>query len=166
MTATKRPERVTSPTVPKDLSLRRVIRAPRDRVFQAWSTPEALAAWWGPDGFTAPRCEVDFRTGGAIRIDMADSEGSLYPMQGEFREVVPPERIVFVGRPLDSEGKPLFEVLHTVTLTESKGGTTVEVHAKVLSTTKGAAPYLQGMEPGWTQQLGRLDGYLRAEASP
>jgi uncharacterized protein YndB with AHSA1/START domain len=165
MTAKTPTKRTPPPTVPKELTLRRLIRAPRERVFRAWSTPEALTAWWGPDGFTAPRCEIDFRAGGALRIDMADPEGTLYPMRGEFREVVPPERIVFAARPIDRHGKPLFEVLHTVTLTESPEGTTVEVHAQVLSEGTDAAPYLQGMEAGWTQQLRRLGGFVLAEAA-
>jgi uncharacterized protein YndB with AHSA1/START domain len=49
----------------RELVLTRVFEAPRRLVFEAWTTPEHLAAWWGPSGFTLPVCEMDFRTGGA-----------------------------------------------------------------------------------------------------
>lgn len=164
MTTKKPTKRAPPPTVPKELTLRRTIRAPRDRIYRAWATGESMARWWGPDGFTTSRCEVELRTGGALRIDMRAPDGTIYPMTGTFRAVHPNERIEFVTTPLDGAGEALFEVLNVVTFSESRDGTVVELRAKVVSTTPAAAPYLQGMEAGWTQQLGRLDGFARGGA--
>jgi len=54
----------------RELTLIRIFDAPRDLVFEAWTNPQHLAKWWGPDGFTNPRCEFDARPGGKIHIDM------------------------------------------------------------------------------------------------
>jgi uncharacterized protein YndB with AHSA1/START domain len=157
-------ERRDARAEPKPLTLTRTLDAPRERIFRAWSSGPRIAKWWGPDGFTTPRCEVEFRTGGAIRIDMRGPDGTLYPMRGTFREVTPYERIVFVGTPLDAEGRELFEVLNSLSFTEQDGRTVVEFTAKVLRTTPEAAPYLQGMEIGWQQQLVRLGSASASEA--
>ncbi|MHB2017313.1 MAG: SRPBCC domain-containing protein, partial [Candidatus Xenobia bacterium] len=140
-----------------DLTLTRILEAPRERVFQAWTDPAQMAQWWGPKGFTAPRCEVDARPGGSIRIDMRQWDGTVYSMDGTFRELVEPERIVFTSRPLDADGKPLFEVLHEVTLADRNGKTELTLVCKVLYATAQAPQYLKGMEQGWSETLERLN---------
>ncbi len=149
-------EKVADP----ELVITRVFDAPRNLVFRAWTDPKHVARWWGPDGFTAPVCELDVRPGGAIRIDMRGPDGTVYPMTGTYREIVPPERLVFISAALDTEGAPLFEVLTTVTFAERGGKTALTLQARVVRTSAEAAPYLQGMEAGWTQSLERLAGYL------
>ena len=74
----------------RELLFTRVLDAPCALAFEAWSKAEHLARWWGPRGFTNPRCEIDVRPGGAIAIDMRGPDGSVYPMRGLFREIVPP----------------------------------------------------------------------------
>jgi uncharacterized protein YndB with AHSA1/START domain len=145
----------------KELVLTRVFNAPRKRVWKAWTDPKRLAQWWGPRGFTNPVCEVDLRPGGAIRIDMRGPDGSVYPMTGAYREVVAPERLVFTASALDEKGRPLFEVLNTVTFAEQGGKTRLTVRAQVVSKTAGADAYLRGMEEGWGQSLERLDALLK-----
>src|SRR5208283_3243052 len=81
----------------RELTLTRVFDAPRDLVWSAWTDPSHMARWWGPNGFTNPRCEMAVRVGGVIRIDMRGPNGIVYPMTGTFREVVAPERLVFVA---------------------------------------------------------------------
>jgi uncharacterized protein YndB with AHSA1/START domain len=142
------------------LVIRRVVDAPRRLVFKAWTDPKHMAQWWGPHGFTNPVCELDVRPGGAIRIHMRGPNGTVYPMTGVYQEIVEPERLVFTSAALDEEGRPLFEVLNTVTFAEQGGKTTLTTQARVVTSTAGAAPYLQGMETGWTQTLERLSGYL------
>jgi PhnB protein len=71
----------------------RVLDAPRDRVFRAFSEPSILARWWGPRGFTNTFQEFDFRTGGAWRFVMYGPDGTEYQMANDFLEVVHPERI-------------------------------------------------------------------------
>ncbi len=141
----------------------RVLDAPRERVFRAWTDAEELARWWGPKMFTNPRCEADARPGGAIRIDMRGPDGVVYPMTGEFREVQSPERIVFVSAVPDADGRPIFEVLNAVRFApDGGGGTRLTLRARVISRTPAASRYLAGMDEGWTQSLDRLAGHVRS----
>jgi uncharacterized protein YndB with AHSA1/START domain len=144
----------------EDLVLTRVFDAPLERVWKAWTDPRQLAQWWGPAGFTNPVCDIDVRAGGAIRIDMRGPDGTVYPMTGVFREVVAPEQLVFTSSALDQDGKPLFEILNTVSFAARNGKTTLTVSARVLSKTAGADRYLSGMEQGWSQSLVRLRDVL------
>ena len=141
------------------VTLTRLFDARRDVVFRAWTDPKQLAQWWGPHGFTNPVCEIDARPGGALRIDMKGPDGNIYPMTGTFREVVPPERLAFIGVAMEG----LFESLTTVTFEDVKGKTRVTVKAVVLKAAPEAAPALAGMEEGWSQSLERLDGFVRTD---
>src|SRR3954468_13690911 len=76
-----------------ELVISRIINAPRERVFKAWT--QQLPQWWGPHGMTTPFCEIDLRPGGVLRTVMRAPDGTEYPTQGVFLEVVAPERIVF-----------------------------------------------------------------------
>jgi uncharacterized protein YndB with AHSA1/START domain len=140
-----------------DVFFKRVFDAPRELVFKVWTEREHLSKWWGPKGFTNPLCEIDLRPGGAMRIDMRGPQGTVYPMSGQFLEIVPPERLVFVSSALDEADKPLFEVMNIVTFEEHDGKTMLTLHASVFKMTGGlAAQYISGMEMGWTQSLERL----------
>lgn len=142
------------------LVLTRTFNAPRARVFDAWTDAAHLAAWWGPHGFTNPRCEIEPRPGGVIRIDMRAPDGVTYPMTGAFVEVSAPARLVFTSAALDSSRRPVLETITTVTLTEDDGRTAQVVDARVSNATADAAPYLAGMREGWTQSLERLASHL------
>jgi uncharacterized protein YndB with AHSA1/START domain len=79
------------------LRLSRRFNAPRERVFEAWTNPEVLKDWWraGPD-WTTPVAEVDLRPGGSYRLAMRDPEsGQTHTLVGEYREIRPPERLVY-----------------------------------------------------------------------
>jgi len=142
-----------------DLVITRVFDAPRELVFKAWTDPKHLAQWFGPRGFSNPVCELDPRPGGAILIHMRGPDGRTHPMAGVYREVVPPERLVYTGRVPD-QGTPLFEVLTTVSFVEQGGKTKLTMEAKVLKSTPEAAPMLAGMQEGWKQTLDRLAEYV------
>jgi len=140
----------------RELVLTHVLDAPLERVFAAWTDPNRMAQWWGPKGFTNPVCELDVRPGGAIRIHMRAPDGSVYPMIGEYREIVAGERLVFTSAALDPAGRPLFQVLDTVTFSGHAGRTTVTVRARVFDETPEAARHLDGMSAGWKMTLERL----------
>jgi uncharacterized protein YndB with AHSA1/START domain len=147
----------TGTPAPRELVLTRLIDAPRELVFQAWTDPRHLAQWWGPQHFTNAVCEVDPRPGGAIRIDMRGPDGVIYPMKGVFREVVAPERLVFTSTAVeDAAGNPQLEGLATVTFAEHEGKTLLTVHNLILKAGPGAADALAGMDEGWNQSLDRL----------
>ena len=82
-------------TADREFVTSRVIDAPRERVFRAFSEPVHLARWWGPKGFTNTFHEFDLRPGGAWRFVMHGPDGANYPNESVFVEVVAPERIVF-----------------------------------------------------------------------
>ncbi len=144
----------------------REFAAPRELVFKACTDPAHLAQWWGPKGFTAPICEWDARPGGKIYVVMRSSEGTDYPMGGEFREIVAPEKLVVMTGALDEQGKFLFEILHTTTLVERNGKTTLTMHSRVIKTTAGASRYLGGFEMGMTLSLERLTSHIAQKTEP
>ena len=92
------------------LNVSRVFDVPRERVFRAWTDPTLLEKWWGPPGFTCPTAQVDLRAGGRYRLAMKPPEGETFYLGGEFREIRPPERLVYTWQ---WEGDPL-ETLVTV----------------------------------------------------
>lgn len=143
----------------------RVLDAPRALVWKAWTDPDIFARWFGPRGFTTPVCELDVRPGGAMRVHMRGPDGTVYPMTGVSIEVVEPERLVFLDAVPDGEGRPIFEVQNTVTFAEAGGRTTLTLHARVVRRTPAAAPYIAGMDEGWSQTLDRLAEWLASGAN-
>jgi uncharacterized protein YndB with AHSA1/START domain len=147
---------MTTETLPR-LVLERTLAAPRALVWSAWTDPAALARWWGPAGFANPRCEIDPRPGGAIRIDMLAPFGEVYPMDGRIEEITPPRRLVFTSGALGSDGRRMFDILNTLELEESGAGTHLKLDVRVTAIHHpAAANHLPGMEQGWTMSLDRL----------
>jgi uncharacterized protein YndB with AHSA1/START domain len=145
----------------QELVLTRILGAPRSLVFKAWTDVNQMARWWGPRGFTNPVCELDVRPGGLIRIDMRGPNGTIYPMKGVFHEIVEPERLVFTSTALEDEhGKPLLEILNTITFEDFNGLTKLTMHARLVSKDFQLTPQvlaaLSGMEQGWSESLYRL----------
>jgi uncharacterized protein YndB with AHSA1/START domain len=143
-------------TAERTVTLTRVVDAPRDLVFALWNEPKHMAAWWGPRGFDNPVCELDVREGGAIRIDMRGPDGTVYPMTGTFREIMPPRRLVFEAVAEDHAGNALLRSLTVVTFAEEGGKTKLTVHADAIGLSPLAPQMLAGMEAGWTQSLDKL----------
>jgi uncharacterized protein YndB with AHSA1/START domain len=154
----------TKPRAEREITITRVFDAPRALVFRAWTDAEHLARWWGPKGFTNPVCEIDARVGGRLRIHMRGPDGSVYPMTGEIREIVAPERLVFSNIALDAAGNHLLEGLTTVTFAEQGGKTTLTLRSRAVAVVDHAAAHLQGMEAGWTQSIDRLQALLAGGA--
>src|SRR6266581_3309178 len=151
-------------TTDRELTLTRVLDAPRELVFRMWTDPQHVAKWWGPMGFTNPVCEMDVRPGGALRIAMRAPDGTDYPMIGTYREVVAPERLVFTNSAVDGEGNPLLDGVTVVTFAERGGKTELTVQTHAIALVPSAAPMLEGMDAGWRQTLDRLEGHVRDES--
>lgn len=97
------------------LRLTRTVAAPREAVFRAWTDPEALRRWWVPfEGMSVPAAEVDLRPGGRYRLTMRNAKGEEFHLTGVYREVRPPERLVYTwrweGTERDDEGETLVTV--------------------------------------------------------
>jgi uncharacterized protein YndB with AHSA1/START domain len=151
-------------TAERTVTITRVVDAPRELVFRLWTDPEHMAQWWGPHGFTNPVCELDARVGGAIRIDMRAPDGTIYPMTGTFREIMPPRRLVFEAVAEDHDGNALLRSLTVVTFADEGGRTRLTVHADAVGLSPLAPQMLAGMDAGWTQSLERLAELAKTSA--
>jgi uncharacterized protein YndB with AHSA1/START domain len=80
---------------PKDIVVTRLLDAPRERVFDAWTDVSRASQWWGPRGFTTTTHSFDLRAGGAWRYTMHAGDGTDYPNRALYREIVRPERIAY-----------------------------------------------------------------------
>lgn len=138
------------------LVITRVFDAPRRLVFKAWIEPEHAARWWGPQGFTTLSCEMDVRPGGIWRRCMRSPEGILCIKRGVYREVVPPERLVFTYADEDADGGLGHETLVTVTFAEQGEKTKLTLHQAVFDTVAARDAH----EGGWTSCLERFAEYL------
>jgi len=113
-----------------ELSITRLIDAPRERIFEAWTDPEQLKQWFAPKPITTPECEMDPRPGGIFRTLMRGEDGTEYPGTGVFLEVVAPERIVFTDAFLPGwipAEKPFMTALITLTVESGKTRYTAQV---------------------------------------
>ena len=139
---------------------RRVVDAPRARVFDAFTIPGHLKRWMGPRALKMVSCEIDLRAGGRYRFIHHAPDGQEFAFRGEFREVVRPERIVrtFVFDPMPDQ-----EALETLTLEENNGKTTITT-TTVHKSVEGRDGHLGAgrMEAGMTEGYARLDELLAA----
>jgi len=145
--------------------IRRVVDAPRALVFAAFTDPKHLAQFWGPKGFTAPACEVDLRVGGRFRVEMRGPDGKTYPCTGTYREIVPPERIVYASTASDENpcggGLPP-RALVTMTFVERAGETEITIRTLLQSAADRDAAVKGGFNAGWNDSLDRLAEMLAA----
>lgn len=115
------PEHAT--LIEREIVLSRVIDAPRELVFEAWTNREHLTKWFGPKDFTVITYEMDLRTGGRWRFDMRAPNGTVYPNRIDFLEIRKPELLVF-DHGTDKEDDPhRFHV--TITFDAQSDGKTV-----------------------------------------
>ena len=142
------------------LTLTRRFAAPRAAVFRAWSDPQEMKKWSAPRGFTIPESDGAFRVGGSWRATMRSAEGESHSLIGTYKEIVPPERIVFTHAWLGEDGTPGIETLVTVTFEEVEGGTRLTL----VQTGFDSVASRDGHEGGWGESLDRLGELLAAEA--
>jgi uncharacterized protein YndB with AHSA1/START domain len=149
----------TTFTTPSDREIlgTRVVDAPRELVWEAWTNPEHVPNWLlGPDGWTMPVCEIDLRPGGAWHFVWRRSDGTEMEMRGEYREVGPPERLVHT----ESWGGDWPETLNTLILSEEDGKTTMAQTVLYPSKEARDAALATGMKDGASVSFERLDEYL------
>ncbi len=147
---------IAADTTDRELLVTRVIDAPRALVFKAWTEPEQVARWWGPQGFTTTFCDMDIRPGGTFRFCMRSPAGTDHWKRGVYREIVAPERIVFTFAWEDAAGNPGHELLTTVTFAEQGRKTKLTLHQAAFETAEGCNDH-QG---GWTSCLERFGEYM------
>ncbi|AKV00575.1 putative glutathione S-transferase-related transmembrane protein [Labilithrix luteola] len=144
----------------KELVLTRVIDAPAETVFEVWTKPEHLARWWGPQGFTLPSCDVDFRVGGALRYQMRSPSGEDHWLRGVVLEIVAPKRIVFSFAWGDEERSTQPETRVTVTFEERDGKTTFTLRHSGFDSVDAVRDH----EDGWAQALDRMAAHAASSS--
>jgi uncharacterized protein YndB with AHSA1/START domain len=148
-------------STPSDRVIRmtRLFDAPRELVFEAMSKPEHIRRWWGclGEGYSVPVCEVDLRPGGAWRFVNRHPQGEA-GFHGEYREVVPPSRVVFteIYDPFPDSGS-----LVTVELSDENGKTRMTVTAEYPSREVRDIVRETGMERGAAISYDRLEEVAR-----
>ena len=150
---------VTTYATPSDreIVVTRVVDAPRCIVFDAMSNPMHVPQWMtGPEGWTMPVCEIDLRPGGAWRYVYRKADGSEMTLQGSYREVAPPERVVST----ESWGPQWPKTVNTMVLTESAGQTTITITVRYPTKEARDAALQTGMKEGMDQSFARLDDLL------
>jgi uncharacterized protein YndB with AHSA1/START domain len=145
-------------TTPSDREIRltRVFDAPRRLVFEAMSKPEHITQWWGRlgEGYSVPVCEVDLREGGRWRFVNRTPKGELVVFYGVYREVAPPDRMVFteIFAPF-----PDAESVVTAVFTDENGKTRLTVTARYPSVEVRDMVLKSGMEKGAAISYDRLE---------
>lgn len=154
----------------KDVTIERVYDAPLAKVWQAWTDVEQIKQWWGPDNVTIPACTIDLRVGGTFAITMEAGEamgpyaGTLWPMEAEFTTIEPEAKLAFKAQAwTDGAMKEdtMIDQSTEVTFTAEGDKTRVKVHAVIYKTGPKAKMAAEGMEMGFTQQLAKLDTFLK-----
>ena len=140
---------------------------PRDLLFDAWTQPEHIEKWFGPEGFSTRVEKHDFRVGGRSRYVMVGPDGKEYPGEGEFLEITKPERIVSTdgfGDDFEGENLPSGMVV-TATFDDLGGRTRVTLHIAHPTPEDRKRHEELGVVDGWGTTLDRLERYL-AELQP
>lgn len=144
---------VTLPT-DEQILITREFDAPKDLVYRAWTTPELVERWWSGDQGEMTVAEIDLRVGGRWRYAMVTDGGFEAAFHGEYREVVPNERIVSTEV---YEGMPEGEALNTVTFAEADGRTTLTILVEHASKEARDAHVGSGMETGMQEGMDLLE---------
>ena len=143
-------------TLPSDtqILITREFNAPRRLVYKAWTTPELIKRWWSGEQGEVTLADVDLRVGGMWRYVMVAEGGFEVGFHGEYREIVPNERIICTEV---YEGMPEGEAVNTHTFTETDGRTTLTVLVQHTSQEHRDAHINSGMEVGMQEAYDRLE---------
>jgi len=139
------------------LTLNRLYPVAPEKVYRAWTDPEAIKRWWGPGGNEqVSAAELDVRVGGRFRIVFGGPEGRDHECAGVYREVVPPRKLVFTWT--WPRTTPERESLVTIVLRARGGGTELDFrHEQLFDET-----VRDNHQRGWSEALAKLDAFLQA----
>jgi uncharacterized protein YndB with AHSA1/START domain len=138
------------------LLLTRVLNAPARLVFNAWTEPAQVMRWWGPHGFKVISCEMDVRAGGKWLLCMRGPDGADTWQHFTYREIIEPERLVFIYAFADAAGNTSHQTLVTVTFTDLDGRTKLTLHQAVFE----SAAVRDDHHRGWGEALDHLADYV------
>lgn len=158
--------------------IERIFDAPREKVWNAWTDPEMIKKWWGPEGFTAPSITIDLRVGGKYTYAMMGPKGSEWDRvmysSGIFKEIIPQEKIVTTDYFSDAEGNMIqpsaegqdddfpTEMTVTITFEDIENGKTklTLFYPRAENEAQYEAMKKSGMKEGWQSSLTKLEKSL------
>lgn len=148
----------------RTIAVTRVIGAPRALVFHAFTDPENIHRWWGPDGFTTTTQAIAIHPGGAWRFIMHGPDGTDYDNHIIYTAIDPTERLTYTHVEAADGTTPVFH--STITFADEDGGGRTRVTMSVLLPTQAIRDQVAGYAiPGGEQNLTRLDAYLTQQAA-
>ena len=148
---------MTTQMTEHQFTITRVLDAPRELVWAAWTEPEQFAAWFGPEHFHVPveSVSIDLRPGGIFKSTMVDADGNEYPSTGTLVDVDPPERFSFTEEDIDH---PMMDRQFTVIRFNDAGDGRTEL---VIDVTMTCVDEMIPMaNAGWNSTLDKLQGML------
>lgn len=144
---------------PTTLRITRTIAAPREKVFRAWTDPEALARWFAPsDAYRTNVPELDLRPGGRYRVEMLLAD-KIHRVGGTYREIRPPEKLVFTWK-WENEPAHAGETLVTVELFDRGGSTELVLTHERFADEASRNEH----DKGWAGCLERLERFVEARS--
>jgi uncharacterized protein YndB with AHSA1/START domain len=147
----------TTPASDRELVLTRLIDAPREKLFRAWTEPELMKQWFTPRPWTTPVIEVDLRPGGSNLIVMRGPDGTEFPNRGVYLEIVKNERLVFTDaytKAWEPSEKPFFTGI--ITFEDEGGKTRYTARAVHWTVADREAHEKMGFHEGWGQCADQL----------
>jgi uncharacterized protein YndB with AHSA1/START domain len=139
------------------LEIRRLIKAPRDRVYAAWTDPAQLQQWFGPENVQTRDLIAEVRVGGKFRWDLTNAEGEEMTCRGEYRELQPDNKIVFTWQWDEDDAWEHHTSVVTVELSDRDGGTELRLTHEQLPNEESR----DGHTKGWTSALDKLEGFVQ-----
>jgi uncharacterized protein YndB with AHSA1/START domain len=144
----------------RDFEITKQVDASIEDVFRAFTEAGQIAGWWGPEGYHVTDVTSDPRPGGEFRLVMSGPEEPGQAVEGTYREVSPPSRVVAEISAAAPDGSPLVRALLTIALGRADGGTEIHLSAHGTAFSPKGSGMLAGMREGWTSSLISLERFL------
>jgi uncharacterized protein YndB with AHSA1/START domain len=143
------------------LEIKRLIKAPRGRVYAAWTDPEQLKQWFGPENVRTRNLVAETRVGGQFRWDLTSPEGEEMTVEGKYRELQPGRKIVFTWQWQDDEAWENNNSIVTIELSDVAGGTELRLLHELLPSEQSRDNHNEG----WNSLLNKLENFFNGKAS-
>jgi uncharacterized protein YndB with AHSA1/START domain/DNA-binding transcriptional ArsR family regulator len=143
-------------TAGRSLRFRRTLAASAATVWKYWTSADRIRRWWSPEHFVVVDAVADPVPGGALRIVMAEGDGTRHVATGRYLDLKRPSSLSFELAPMGPTGTPLFDARHTVRLTPRAQMTALSLTIRITHLTPDAIPAVAGMRLGWSQLLNKL----------
>ena len=147
----------TNPEQLPPLRMSRVLHAPRETVFRAWSSAEHVKRWFCPETYAVPEARVEMRVGGPFEVCMRSAAGEEHWTRGTFVEVTPTSRLVIDAEVTDGAGKKLFRAFTAVDFADALGGTRMDVMQTYTPLDPAFVWMVKGAPEGWRMTLDKLE---------